>query len=102
MGEGLRPDPGADLNAAPQPPYWDDACKHLAKRDRVMELLHQVGLRDEHEAILPGYHMNKKHWNTVVLDGSLPPPLVRDMIRESYDLVVAGLPKKQRQSLPAR
>ena len=51
-------------------------------------------LRDEHEAILPGYHMNKKHWNTLVLDDLLPGDLVRELIDHSYDLVVKGMPKK--------
>ena len=58
-----------------------------------------VLLRDEHAAILPGYHMNKRHWNTVVLDGSLPSSLVRELIDHSYDLVVAGLSKAQRAEL---
>lgn len=56
-------------------------------------------LRDEHEAILPGYHMNKRHWNTVVLDGTVPARLVRELVRHSYDLVVAGLPAKARRGL---
>lgn len=55
-------------------------------------------LREDHEAVLPGYHMNKKHWNTVLLDGSLPTSLIHELIRHSYDLVVASLPKKQRPS----
>ncbi|NNE91642.1 MAG: MmcQ/YjbR family DNA-binding protein [Verrucomicrobiales bacterium] len=58
-----------------------------------------VELRSEHDAILPGYHMNKKHWNTLVIDGSLPPELVRDLIDHSWELVVAGLPKKTREEL---
>lgn len=56
-------------------------------------------LRDEYESIWPGYHMNKRHWNTVILDGSVPPPLVREMIEESYRLVVAGMTRKQREAL---
>lgn len=52
-------------------------------------------LRDEHEAIIPGYHMNKRHWNTLVLDGSLPARLVNELIDHSYDLVAASLPKKR-------
>ncbi len=56
-------------------------------------------LRDEHEAILPGYHMNKKHWNTLVLDDSLPGDLVRELIDHSYDLVVKGMPKKLQAAL---
>lgn len=58
-----------------------------------------IELRDRHEAIKPGWHMNKKHWNTVVLDGSLPPALVRELVEHSYQLVVASLPKKQRDKL---
>ncbi|MDA7934412.1 MmcQ/YjbR family DNA-binding protein, partial [Akkermansiaceae bacterium] len=61
--------------------------------DRALEL------RDEHEAVLPGYHMNKKHWNTLVLDGSLSGDLVSELIDHSYDLVVEGMSKKLRESL---
>lgn len=56
-------------------------------------------LRAEHPAITPGYHMSKRHWNTVVLDGSLPSALVRELIDHSYDLVVAGLTKAERARL---
>jgi predicted DNA-binding protein (MmcQ/YjbR family) len=49
-------------------------------------------LRATYPAIGPGYHLNKRHWNTVVLEGSLADAMVRDMIEDSYDLVVAGLP----------
>ena len=55
-----------------------------------------LALRDEHEAITPGYHMNKRHWNTLILDGSLPSKLVRDLIDHSYNLVVGSLPKSWR------
>ncbi|MCP3817646.1 MmcQ/YjbR family DNA-binding protein [Streptomyces sp. A3M-1-3] len=58
-----------------------------------------VQLRAEHPAIVPGYHLNKRHWNTVTLDGSLPDRMVREMIEDSYDLVVAGLPKAERLRL---
>ncbi|MCW1914504.1 MmcQ/YjbR family DNA-binding protein [Luteolibacter sp. GHJ8] len=58
-----------------------------------------VSLREEHEAIKPGYHMNKKHWNTVVLDRSVPSRLVAEMIDHSYELVVASLPKAERAKL---
>lgn len=53
-------------------------------------------LRDEYESIIPGYHMNKRHWNTLVLDGSVPSKTVRELIDHSYDLVVASLPKGKR------
>jgi predicted DNA-binding protein (MmcQ/YjbR family) len=54
-----------------------------------------IRLRAEHPAITEGWHLNKRHWNTVLLDGSLPDLLVREMIEDSYDLVVASLPRKQ-------
>jgi predicted DNA-binding protein (MmcQ/YjbR family) len=57
------------------------------------------GLRASHPAIAPGYHLNKRHWNTVTLDGSLPDRMVIDMIEDSYDLVVAGLPHRTREAL---
>ncbi|RSM76917.1 DNA-binding protein [Amycolatopsis sp. WAC 01375] len=58
-----------------------------------------VRLRAEHPAITPGYHLNKRHWNTVELDGSLTDDFVREMIEDSYDLVVAGLPKREQEKL---
>jgi predicted DNA-binding protein (MmcQ/YjbR family) len=56
-------------------------------------------LRETYPAILPGYHMNKQHWNTVLLNDSLPPALLRDMIQHSYDLIAASLPKALRSEL---
>ena len=53
-------------------------------------------LRDRYEQVEPGYHMNKKHWNTVVLDGVIPDGEIRKMIDHSYDLVVQSLPKTKR------
>ena len=44
-------------------------------------------LRETHAAVIPGYHLNKRHWNTVILDGSLPERMVKDLIEDSYDLV---------------
>lgn len=58
-----------------------------------------VTLRMTHPAITPGYHLNKRHWNTVVLDGSVPDQLVRQMIEDSYDLVVGGLSRLQQEKL---
>ena len=57
------------------------------------------GLRAAHAAIIPGYHLNKRHWNTVILDGSLPERMVVEMIEDSYDLVVAKLPKSTQAEL---
>jgi predicted DNA-binding protein (MmcQ/YjbR family) len=59
-----------------------------------------VELRDSYGAIRPGYHLNKRHWNTITLDGSLPDRLVRDLIQDSYDLVANALPKRAREQLP--
>jgi predicted DNA-binding protein (MmcQ/YjbR family) len=56
-------------------------------------------LRASYPAITPGYHLNKRHWNTIVLDGSVPDAMVRDMIEDSYDLVVAALPRAKRDAL---
>jgi predicted DNA-binding protein (MmcQ/YjbR family) len=59
-------------------------------------------LRLSYPTVQPGYHLNKRHWNTVTIDGSLPDQLVRDMLEDSYDLVVAGLPRTRREALGAR
>jgi predicted DNA-binding protein (MmcQ/YjbR family) len=56
-------------------------------------------LRDTHAAVIPGYHLNKRHWNTVILDGSLPEQTVREMIEDSYDVVVSKLPQADRRAL---
>jgi predicted DNA-binding protein (MmcQ/YjbR family) len=58
-----------------------------------------VGLREAHPAIRPGYHLNKRHWNTITLDGSVPDQLVRDLIEDSYDLIVSALPQRVRREL---
>lgn len=58
-----------------------------------------VKLRLEYPAITAGYHLNKQHWNTVVIDGSVPDDLVREMIEDSYDLVRSKLPKAVRIAL---
>lgn len=56
-------------------------------------------LREAHPAVLPGYHLNKKHWNTVIIDGSLPDQMIKDLIEDSYDLVVSKLPASRRHAL---
>ena len=58
-----------------------------------------IELREQYPGVLPGYHMNKKHWNSLLMNGSLPANLVREWIKDSYELVVAGLSKKVRQEL---
>lgn len=56
-------------------------------------------LREAHPAVRPGYHLNKRHWNTVAVDGSLDDQLLKDMIEDSYDLVVSRLPMSRRRAL---
>jgi predicted DNA-binding protein (MmcQ/YjbR family) len=53
-----------------------------------------IALREEYTAVSPGYHMNKKYWNTIQLNGAVPEKLVREWITDSYKLVVEGLPGK--------
>ncbi|WP_414942513.1 MmcQ/YjbR family DNA-binding protein [Amycolatopsis sp. cmx-11-51] len=58
-----------------------------------------VQFRTAHPAINAGYHLNKRHWNTVVLDRSVPDELVRETIENSYDFVVAQLSKREKEKL---
>ena len=61
---------------------------------------HAVALREQYpRAVSPGYHLNKRHWNTVVLDGSVPDAELAAWIEESYDLVVDSLTSAQRAAL---
>jgi len=59
-------------------------------------------LRDMFDAVVPGYHMNKTHWNTVILDGSIPPGEIERMIDRSYGLVVKRLKRAERVALEVR
>jgi predicted DNA-binding protein (MmcQ/YjbR family) len=58
-----------------------------------------VALRTSYEAIRPGYHLNKRHWNTITIDGRLEDRILRDLIEDSYDLVVSALPARLREQL---
>ena len=58
-----------------------------------------LGYRDIYKCVIPGYHMNKKHWNTVIVDGEMKDEILEDMINESYDLVVAKLTQKEKSKL---
>lgn len=58
-----------------------------------------IELRKKYPAITPGYHMNKQHWNTVQLDGSLSDEEILGMVDRSYDLVIKGLTKSDRESI---
>ena len=56
-------------------------------------------LRAAHPAVTAGYHLNKRHWNTVAIDGSLPDQVIFDLIEDSYDLVVSRLSRARRAAL---
>ncbi|MHB8693806.1 MAG: MmcQ/YjbR family DNA-binding protein [Solirubrobacteraceae bacterium] len=56
-------------------------------------------LREAHAAVTPGYHLNKRHWNTVLIDGTLPEQMIKDMVEDSYDLIVSQLPQTRRRAL---
>ncbi len=58
-----------------------------------------VDLRERYDAVQPGYHMNKQHWNTIMIDGTLPLKFLYEQIDNSYNLVVKSLPKKVRETL---
>lgn len=58
-----------------------------------------IELREQHEEIIPGFHMNKKHWNTVFMDGRLSRKQLNELIDHSYDLVFASLPKKLQEEI---
>ena len=58
-----------------------------------------IQLRAEHPSVLPGYHMNKKHWNTIMIDGTVNDHLIKKWIDDSYQLVADKLTKKQKSEL---
>lgn len=58
-----------------------------------------IELREQYSCVLPGYHMNKKHWNTIVSDGSVSNKQLKEWITDSYNLVVSSLPKIQQKKL---
>ena len=58
-----------------------------------------IELREEYPSILPGYHMNKTHWNSVYMNGGLKYELVTSLIRHSYDLIAESLPKNKKEEL---
>lgn len=58
-----------------------------------------IELRERYTGIVPGYHMNKRHWNTVDVTGSVPQDLLKELVDHSYDLVKASLPKKAQAAL---
>ncbi|HLT46498.1 MAG TPA: MmcQ/YjbR family DNA-binding protein [Rubricoccaceae bacterium] len=58
-----------------------------------------LSLREEYEGVFPGPYLNKKHWNYVALRGDVPAGVIRELVDHSYDLVVAGLPRRERERL---
>jgi predicted DNA-binding protein (MmcQ/YjbR family) len=58
-------------------------------------------LRDRYPAVTPGYHLNKRHWNTIELDGSVPDDELAELVDHSWELVVAKLPRRDRDALGA-
>lgn len=78
---------------------WEESPVHVSLKcdpDRAIEL------RTVFRAVRGAYHFNKRHWNMVDLDGSVPELELRAMIDDSYDLVVRGLPQARRQQLAGR
>lgn len=60
-----------------------------------------IELRELYEEVTPGYHMNKKHWNSIRTNGRIPDAQIKEWIKDSFRLVVASMSKKQREGLPA-
>ncbi len=58
-----------------------------------------IELREQFPCVVPGYHMNKQHWNTILIDGSVNDKLLKEWIDNSYDLIVKSLTKKQQQEI---
>ena len=75
--------------------WKNDPLRVNVKCDPVEALM----LRDMYDGVIPGYHMNKKHWNTVIFDGTVPEGEIYRMVDRSYELVVKGLKKADRVSL---
>jgi predicted DNA-binding protein (MmcQ/YjbR family) len=61
--------------------------------------LEALALREKYQAVIPGYHMNKKHWNSLIMDGSLPDELVYKWLDNSYKLVLGSLPQSKQREL---
>ena len=70
-----------------------DFCCIKCDPDRIGEL------QAQYEGATPGYHMNKRHWISLHFDKDIPDAMIRELVRQSYDSVVASLPKKEREAL---
>lgn len=75
---------------------WQNSPLHLNLKCEPEEA---IVLRKVFEAVIPGYHQNKKHWNTIILDQSIPEKLILEMVDNSYKLVVKGLTKTDKEKL---
>lgn len=58
-----------------------------------------IAMRDQYQAVTPGYHMNKKHWNTVLINGDVNPKIFKELIDHSYFLVINSLTKREQLSI---
>jgi predicted DNA-binding protein (MmcQ/YjbR family) len=69
-----------------------------------LKVLPETGseLKEKYQAIMPAYHMNKKHWVTVLMDNTIPPDFIIELVDNSYELVVLGLTKTQKTALESR
>jgi len=63
------------------------------------EPMYAVSLRQDYKAIIPGYHLNKQHWNTLIMDGTITDKLIKQLIDHSYELVLKSLTKAKREGI---
>jgi predicted DNA-binding protein (MmcQ/YjbR family) len=61
-----------------------------------------IELRERYECVQPGYHMNKKHWNTIIVDGTVSNSMLKEWIDDSYELIVDSLPAKAKAQLKSK
>lgn len=61
-----------------------------------------IELREQYDCVQPGYHLNKKHWNTIIVDGTVSNSMLKEWINDSYDLIVESLPAKVRAQLTTK
>jgi predicted DNA-binding protein (MmcQ/YjbR family) len=77
---------------------WDDGREQISlKCDPILA----ESLREQHKSVIPGYHLNKTHWNTVFLDGTIPDEDILSMVDHSYELVIKSLKKAEREAIHA-
>jgi predicted DNA-binding protein (MmcQ/YjbR family) len=112
--EALRTNLAANPGATEEYPFGPDACVYkVAGKMFALVAIHEtplrvtlkcdleraLELREIYSSVVPGYYMNKQHWNTVTLDGSVPDDELREWMDDSYNLVVASLKKADREAL---